>query len=154
MDPSFRDKYRNRCFRLSSGSGTRRNPVWRPSFPGMCHSHLHCQSSWSCTRNSLWSDPSCRGKLRSLLLPYLITGVPALLFATAGVAMIEMLHHEGEAFHFLGLPLDSANLLHWLLCAVVATFAYLGCKRTLPQLQEAWESANAIDEADEERERS
>lgn len=95
-----------------------------------------------------------RGRLRSLLLPYLITGVPALLFATAGVAMIEMLHHEGEAFHFLGLPLDSANLLHWLLCAVVATFAYLGCKRTLPQLQEAWESANAIDEADEERERS
>lgn len=95
-----------------------------------------------------------RGRLRSLLLPYLITGVPALLFATAGVAMIEMLHHEGEAFHFLGLSLDSANLLHWLLCAVVATFAYLGCKRTLPQLQEAWESANAIDEADEERERS
>lgn len=95
-----------------------------------------------------------RGKLGSLLLPYLITGLPALVFAIAGVAMIEMLHHEGEVFHFLGIPLDSANLSHWLMCTVFAAIAYLGCKRSLPQLREAWESANAIDEAGEEREAS
>ena len=87
-------------------------------------------------------------KLGSLVVPYLITGIPALLFAAASIAMIEMSHHEGEAFHYLGIPLESDNIFHWLLCAAVAAAAYYACKRSLPQLQNAWESANAIASTD------
>ena len=91
-----------------------------------------------------------QGRLGSLVLPYLITGLPALVFAAASVAMIEMLHHEEEALHFLGMSLDSGNFVHWLLCTIVAAAAYFGCKRSLPQLQDAWESANAIESGNKE----
>ena len=55
-----------------------------------------------------------RGKLSSLFLPYLITGMPAIIFGGSILAAIEMLHHEGEPFGFLFINLDSGNTLHWL----------------------------------------
>lgn len=89
-----------------------------------------------------------KGRLRNLVVPYLVTGLPALIFAAATVAMIEMLHHGDEEFHFLGITMESGNSFYWLLSFLIAGGAFFACKRSLPQLQEAWESANQLDEPD------
>ncbi len=86
-----------------------------------------------------------QGRIRSLLIPYILTGLPALIFAFTCIAMIEMLHHGEEAFHYLGLTLNSGNLLHWIASVLVAAAAYYGCRYSLPQLQSAWEAANHIE---------
>ena len=86
-----------------------------------------------------------RGKLSSLFLPYLITGIPAIMFGGSILAAIEMLHHEGEPFGFLFLTLDSGNTLHWLALAAVGAASYFACRRSLGQLNVAWEEANRMD---------
>ena len=86
-----------------------------------------------------------RGKLSSLFLPYLITGMPAIMFGGSIMAGIEMLHHEGEPFGFLFLTLDSGNTLHWLALIVVGAASYFACRRSLGQLNVAWEEANRMD---------
>jgi branched-chain amino acid transport system permease protein len=86
-----------------------------------------------------------RGKLSSLFLPYLITGTPAIMFGGSILAAIEMLHHEGEPFGFLFLTLDSGNTLHWLALAAVGAASYFACRRSLGQLNVAWEEANRMD---------
>jgi branched-chain amino acid transport system permease protein len=86
-----------------------------------------------------------RGKLSSLFLPYLITGTPAIMFGGSILAAIEMLHHEGEPFGFLFLTLDSGNTLHWLALTAVGAASYFACRRSLGQLNVAWEEANRMD---------
>lgn len=86
-----------------------------------------------------------QGRIRNLLVPYVFTGLPALVFAFTCIAMVEMLHHGEEAFKYLGLTLNSGNLLHWIVSALVATAAYYGCRYSLPQLQNAWEAANHME---------
>ena len=84
------------------------------------------------------------GKLRSLLLPYLITGVPSVLFMLATVALIEMSHHEGESFAFLGFTLDPSSLPTWFGFAALAGASYFAALKSTIQLKAAWENANAI----------
>ena len=85
-----------------------------------------------------------RGKLSSLFLPYLITGMPAIMFGGSILAAIEMLHHEGEPFGFLFINLDSGNTLHWLALTAFAAASYYACRRSLGQLNAAWEEANRV----------
>jgi branched-chain amino acid transport system permease protein len=85
------------------------------------------------------------GKIKTLLLPYLITGIPSTLFMLATVAMIEMSHHEGESFPYMGLTLDSASLPTWLGLAALAAASYFAALKSVGQLTAAWEDANAID---------
>ena len=85
-----------------------------------------------------------RGKLSSLFLPYLITGIPAIMFGGSILAAIEMLHHDGEHFGFLFITLDSGNTLHWLALTAVAAASYYACWRSLGQLNAAWEEANGV----------
>lgn len=85
-----------------------------------------------------------RGKLSSLFLPYLITGMPAIIFGGSILAAIEMLHHEGEPFGFLFINLDSGNTLHWLALTAFAAASYYACRRSLGQLNAAWEEANRV----------
>ncbi|HIF86529.1 MAG TPA: branched-chain amino acid ABC transporter permease [Gammaproteobacteria bacterium] len=84
------------------------------------------------------------GTLRRLALPYLITGFPAFIFILASVAMIELSHTDGEAFQYLGLSLERGSSIDWLLIGVVAIAAFLGTKKSLPQLRDAWEDANTL----------
>ena len=83
-----------------------------------------------------------RGRLSSLVLPYLITGTPAIMFGGSILAAIEMLHHGGESFEFLFVTLDSGNTLHWFALTSVGAASYFACRRSLGQLNLAWEEAN------------
>ncbi len=85
-----------------------------------------------------------RGNMKILLKPYLITGIPACLFALCSIALIEMSHSEEEVFHFLGLSLNTTNPVTWIVIFITAMAAFFGVRRSLHQLNEAWENANAL----------
>lgn len=85
-----------------------------------------------------------RGSLKQLTLPYLITGIPALLFSMSCVALIEMSQTEEEIFHYLGLELDPGSIITWITAMIIAAAAFYATRRSLPQLSNAWESANAV----------
>ena len=59
------------------------------------------------------------------------------------IAMLEMSHVEEEAFHFLGLALNSNSLFSWIILAAITAGAVYTTQRTLPQLRKAWDAANA-----------
>ena len=83
------------------------------------------------------------GKLKVLMLPYIITGVPALISAMGVVAMIEMSYTEEEAFHYLGLTFNSSGTLSWLIIITVTAVAIFATRKSLGQLNDAWDEANA-----------
>ncbi len=85
-----------------------------------------------------------RGKLTTLAIPYLLTGIPAGVFAAAVIAMVEMSHSESDAFNFLGLSLDPGGALSWLLMLVLASASLFATRSSLPQLRAAWEGANSL----------
>jgi len=90
-----------------------------------------------------------QGRMRSLIVPYLITGIPALVFALCCIAMIEMSHVEEEVFHFLGLPLNPSGPVSWIVMMLVAGASFYASKRSLLQLHQAWDEANTIPESRE-----
>lgn len=82
------------------------------------------------------------GKLKTLALPYLITGLPALLGLIGGIALVEMTHTEEETFHFLGISLDPSSTTAWIVLGTVTIVGISGTRLSLKQLRSAWESAN------------
>lgn len=91
------------------------------------------------------------GRLKSLVVPYLITGLPALVCVLGVIALVELSHTEEEIMHFLGLPLNPSSVITWGLLLVVAGGAGFVTRRTLTQLRAAWESANAPAQREQER---
>lgn len=85
-----------------------------------------------------------RGNMALLIKPYIITGIPALLFAVCAIGLIEMSHTEEETFHFLGMALNPASAVSWGLLLAVAAAAFYAVRRSRTQLLDAWETANAI----------
>lgn len=83
-----------------------------------------------------------RGRLGLLALPYLRTGLPALLCLLGLIAMIELSHAAGGSLNFLGLGLRSDSLLTWLLLTASVGLAFFTTRRSLPGLHEAWDRAN------------
>lgn len=83
------------------------------------------------------------GKIRSLTVPYLITGLPAIVFVLGAIAMIEMSHTEGDAFRYLGATFNPEGIVSWLIVASITVTALIITKRSLKQLSSAWEAANA-----------
>lgn len=84
-----------------------------------------------------------RGRLQLLIKPYLVTGLPAILFALCAIGLIEMSHTDEETFHYLGMALNPASPLSWIGLLAVAGAAFYGVRRSLGQLRDAWETANA-----------
>ncbi|MCB1670531.1 MAG: branched-chain amino acid ABC transporter permease [Gammaproteobacteria bacterium] len=82
------------------------------------------------------------GRLKTLALPYLVTGVPALLCAASLIGLIEMSHTEADIFHFLGLPLNPDQLVSWALPVLLTLGAGYATRSSLPQLRDAWHAAN------------
>lgn len=82
-------------------------------------------------------------RMGSLLLPYVITGLPSLAFATGCVAILEMSHTPDNEFHFLGLTLDPSGIRSWAVILVPTIAAFFIARLSLPQLQRAWDFANA-----------
>lgn len=90
-----------------------------------------------------------RGRLRSLIRPYLTTGIPALLFMLSSIALIELVHAEEESLHIYGLTLDPSSAVTWVAIVAIALATLYATRRSLPQLRSAWDAANHI--PDEER---
>jgi branched-chain amino acid transport system permease protein len=90
-----------------------------------------------------------RGNIKLLIKPYIITAIPALLFTLCAIALIEMSHIEDEVFHYLGLELNPASPITWIVILAVAGGAFYAIKRSLVQLNDAWETANAIPKEEE-----
>lgn len=90
-----------------------------------------------------------RGNMRLLIKPYIITGVPSLLFALCAIALIEMSHTDEEIFHYLGLPLNPSSSVSWIVLLAVAGGAFFAVRKSLPQLNDAWETANALPRKEE-----
>jgi len=72
-----------------------------------------------------------------------------LLFTLCAIALIEMSHIEDEVFHYLGLELNPASPITWIVILAVAGGAFYTVKRSLVQLNDAWETANAIPKEEE-----
>ena len=90
-----------------------------------------------------------RGNMKLLIKPYIVTAIPALLFTLCAIALIEMSHNEDEVFHYLGLELNPASPITWIVILAVAGGAFHTVKRSLVQLNDAWETANAIPKEEE-----
>ena len=90
-----------------------------------------------------------RGNMKLLIKPYLVTTIPALLFTLCTIALIEMSHTEDEVFHYLGLVLNPASPITWIVILAIAGGAFYAVKRSLLQLNDAWETANAIPKEEE-----
>ncbi len=90
-----------------------------------------------------------RGNMKMLIKPYIITGIPAVLFAACVIALIEISHTEDEVFHYLGLELNPASPITWIVLLGIAGGAFYAVKRSLLQLNDAWETANAIPKEEE-----
>ena len=85
-----------------------------------------------------------RGTLKLLIKPYIITGVPAILFFLTAILLIEMSHTEDEIFHFLGIALNTSSAVTWMVALALAGGTFFATRKSLGQLNEAWETANAI----------
>ncbi len=85
-----------------------------------------------------------QGKLKSLAIPYLITGLPAAVFTSLSIVMIELSHHEEGAMHLLGVTLAQDSAITWITLLVATAAAFYGTRLTLPQLRNAWEEANHL----------
>ena len=90
-----------------------------------------------------------RGKLATLIIPYLLTGIPSALFLLSCVAMIEMSHTEQDTLQYLWMELNPSTLLTWIIVAAIAVASLIAIRLSLPRLREAWESANAIPEKED-----
>jgi len=90
-----------------------------------------------------------RGNMKMLVKPYIITAIPALLFTLCTIALIEMSHTEDEVFHYLGFALNPASPVTWIVVLAFAGGAFYAAKRSLLQLNDAWETANAIPKEEE-----
>ncbi|MCB1664689.1 MAG: branched-chain amino acid ABC transporter permease [Pseudomonadales bacterium] len=89
--------------------------------------------------------PWRRGRLRSLLRPYLLTGIPATLCLFSVFALLEMLHQGSGSVMFFGLALNTEQPWAWLGALLLAIAAAYGWRRSLPSLREAWRSASQED---------
>tara|TARA_B110000014_G_C20102850_1_gene579321 strand:+ start:698 stop:1945 length:1248 start_codon:yes stop_codon:yes gene_type:complete len=87
-----------------------------------------------------------RHKMKSLVVPYLLTGLPALLFLLTCIGLIELSHTGETELNYLSFSLDPTAAIDFVLLGVIAGGSLLLTKRSLPQLRKAWESANEISE--------
>ncbi len=84
-----------------------------------------------------------RGRLHTLALPYLLTGLPALLFILCVICLLELSHTAEPELHFLGLSLAQDSVLVWAGLLLLATLGWYLTKKSAPGLRRAWEAANA-----------
>lgn len=84
-----------------------------------------------------------RGNMKMLVKPYIVTGIPALLFAVCVIVLIEMSHSDEETFHFLGMTLEPSSSITWIVLIAIAGAAFYAVRRSRAQLLDAWETANA-----------
>ncbi|MFC4272493.1 branched-chain amino acid ABC transporter permease [Sneathiella chungangensis] len=87
-------------------------------------------------------------RLGILILPYLRIGIPALAMLAGIAAFLETVHHmrtavEGETLmSLMGIEYDSHGIVTWIVILVLTFVGGYLTRTQLPQLREAWETAN------------
>ncbi|MFK7864202.1 MAG: branched-chain amino acid ABC transporter permease [Pseudohongiellaceae bacterium] len=89
--------------------------------------------------------PWLNGKLKSLALPYSLIAAPSFVLFSSLVVMLEMSHHEGEAFTLFGLNLNPESPAPWIAALLIVGVSLIAIKKLLPQLNVAWENANSLE---------
>ena len=83
-----------------------------------------------------------RGKMHTLALPYLLTGLPALLFASCMICLLELSHTAEPVLHFFGLSLERGSALVWAVLLLLAALGWYLTRKSTPRLRDAWDEAN------------
>ena len=83
------------------------------------------------------------GKLRILIVPYLLSGVPAAIFVLSLIAMLEMGHTSAPEFIYLGMTLNPQGAISWALLIAAAALSWYALRRSLQRLRLAWAEANS-----------
>lgn len=87
-------------------------------------------------------------RLGILILPYLRIGIPALAMLAGIAAFLETVHHmraavEGDTLmSLMGIEYDSHGIVTWIVILVLTFVGGYLTRTQLPQLKEAWETAN------------
>ena len=81
-------------------------------------------------------------RLGTLILPYSVTTVPALVFLAAFVGLVELSHKGDDILPFFGLSLGAESMLSWGILLALAGIGALGVKLSRPRLAAAWAFAN------------
>lgn len=87
-------------------------------------------------------------RLGILILPYLRIGIPALAMLAGIAVFLETVHHmrtavEGETLmSLMGIEYDSHGIVTWIVILVLTFVGGYLTRTQLPQLREAWETAN------------
>ena len=97
-----------------------------------------------------------RGKLHTLALPYLLTGLPALLFIVCVICLLELSHTAEPVMHILGLSLARDAPPVWAALLLLASLGWYLTRKSVPNLRKAWDAANtsAASDADAAREQA
>lgn len=90
-----------------------------------------------------------QGKMKTLIVPYLLTGLPSLLFTLSTIALIELSHTDDSELYYLGLTFDPSTATDFVIVALVAIASFIAVRKSLPQLRNAWEKANELVESSE-----
>ena len=81
-------------------------------------------------------------RLETLILPYFVTAVPALVFLAAFVGLVELSHKGDDILPFFGLNLGAESMLSWGILLALAGIGALGVKLSRPRLAAAWALAS------------
>ena len=87
------------------------------------------------------------GRLRSLALPYLQIGVPALCCAIGVIGLLELLHFISvravgkSTKHLFWTTIDVGHPTAWVVFALLAVGGFLAARRLAPRLAAAWGAA-------------
>ncbi len=88
-------------------------------------------------------------RLSGLFVPYLKAGIPTILMLSGIVGFIEIIHHVRAAavgetmMSLIGIEFDTHTVMPWIIVGVLAAVGAVLTKTQMPQLREAWETANA-----------
>ncbi|MEP1208958.1 MAG: branched-chain amino acid ABC transporter permease [Rhizobiaceae bacterium] len=88
------------------------------------------------------------GKFGLLVRPYAVMAVPALVFVSSAVAVMEILFHArhasigDEEMNLFGLTINTHSQVPLLVACVAVVVSFLVIKRLAPGLKEAWDEAN------------
>ena len=87
-------------------------------------------------------------RVGSLIVPYIRIGIPALAMMAGIAAFLETIHHMRNAvagdtmMTLMGVEYDSHGIVAWIVILALAIIGGYLTRTQLPQLRDAWETAN------------
>lgn len=88
-------------------------------------------------------------RLRGLVVPYILAGIPVTICLAGIIGFFEMIHHVRSAsigdtqMSLIGIEFDTHGVMPWIIVAALVVVGGFFTKTQLPQLREAWDVAHA-----------